>query len=218
MGLKSIIKKAIAFVKKYNVISTFYWRNRLRLPRGVSFHVYPKSIVDIDRTAVVEMSAGKLVINASWFNTRKRRYVSEFRLGRNSIFECKGDFKLYQGASVNVLPEARLVVHGDTFLNTNSTLNCFHYIEIGKGCAISDNVCIADSDSHCIDGKKEKVMAPIIIGNHVWIGKNVTILKGVRIGDGAVVGAGSIVTKDVPCNMVVAGNPAKPIKAIMNWE
>lgn len=208
----------MAFVRKYDVASTFYWRNRLHLPRRISFRVYPRSIVDIDRTAVLKMDACRLAINDSWFNTRKRRYVSEFRLDRNSTFECYGDFKLYQGASIYVAPGARLVVHGDTFLNTNSTLNCFHHIEIGKGCAISDNVCIADSDSHCIDGKMEKVMAPIIIGDHVWIGKNVTVLKGVRIGDGAVVGAGAVVTKDVPCNMVVAGNPAKPIKTITKWE
>ena len=116
-------------------------------------------------------------------------------------------------------PGAKLVVHGGwSFLNTNSTLNCFRHIEIGRGCSISDNVCIADSDSHHIDGNKENTIAPIIIGDHVWICKNVTILKGVHIGDGAVIGAGSVVTDDVPDHTVVAGNPARPIKKITNWE
>ena len=50
------------------------------------------------------------------------------------------------------------------------------------------------------------------IGNHVWIGGRVTILKGVTIGDNAVVGAGSVVTKDVPKDAIVAGNPAKVIR------
>ena len=219
MGLKSKASKAIAFVKKFDVFKTVCWRKRLRLNRSASFHICPCSIVDIDKTASVNIVAGELCINDSWFSTRKRRYVSEFRLDKNSAFVCEGDFKLFQGASIYVAPGANLVLHGGwSFLNTNSTLNCFHHIEIGKGCAISDNVCIADSDSHYIDGHKERMTAPIVIGDHVWIGKNVTVMKGVTIGSGAVVGAGSVVTKDVPSNTVVAGNPAKLIKAIEKWE
>ena len=218
MSFKSKTIKAIMFVAKFDVCKTLYWRSKLRLCRSASFHVCPKSIIDIDNTAQVQIVKGELSINDSWFATRKRRYVSEFRLDRDSVFVCEGDFKLFQGASIYVAPGAKLVLHGGwSFLNTNSTLNCFHYIEIGKGCSISDNVCITDSDSHYIDGQKEKATAPVIIGDHVWIGKNVTVLKGISIGDGAVVGAGSVVTKDVPRYTVVAGNPAKPIKTIEKW-
>lgn len=52
------------------------------------------------------------------------------------------------------------------------------------------------------------------ISDNVWIGANVTILPGVEIGDCAVVGAGSVVTKNVPANTVVAGNPAVVIREI----
>ena len=191
----------------------------MRLPRSASFHICPKSIVSIDKNANVKIESGELAINDSWFATRKRRYVSEFRLDRDSTFICEGDFMLFQGASIYVGPGAILVLHGGwSFLNTNSTLNCFHRIEIGKCCSISDNVCIADSDSHFIEGNKDRMIAPVIIGDHVWIGKNATILKGVTIGSGAVIGAGSVVTKDVPKNTVVAGNPARPIKEVASWE
>lgn len=219
MSLKRKGKKAIAFVQKFDVPKTLYWRIKLRLSRAASFHICPRSIIDIDKTANVSVSSGELTINDSWFSTRKRRYISEFRLDKGSCFVCEGDFKLFQGASIYVASGAKLVLHGGwSFLNTNSTLNCFHHIEIGKGCAISDNVCIADSDSHFIDGHKEKAIAPVIIGDHVWIGKNVIVMKGVTIGNGAVIGAGSVVTNNVPCNTVVAGNPARPIKTIENWE
>tara|TARA_B100000242_G_scaffold293237_1_gene270720 strand:+ start:7951 stop:8418 length:468 start_codon:yes stop_codon:yes gene_type:complete len=53
---------------------------------------------------------------------------------------------------------------------------------------------------------------PVTIGNHVWCGINVTILPGITIGNRAIIAAGSIVTKDVPEDAIVAGNPAKIIK------
>ena len=55
---------------------------------------------------------------------------------------------------------------------------------------------------------------PIIIGKNVWIGGNVTICPGVKIGDKSVIGAGSVVTKDIPANVMAAGNPCKVIKEL----
>lgn len=55
---------------------------------------------------------------------------------------------------------------------------------------------------------------PITIGNNVWIGGNVVILPGVTIGDNVVIGAGSVVTKDIPANVVAAGNPCNVIREI----
>jgi len=57
---------------------------------------------------------------------------------------------------------------------------------------------------------------PITIGSYVWIGGGAIVLPGVTVGDGAVIGAGSVVTRDIPCNAVAAGNPAKIIKFVDN--
>jgi len=52
----------------------------------------------------------------------------------------------------------------------------------------------------------------ISVGDDVWIGAGAVVLSGVTLGNGAVVGAGSVVKDDVPENMIVLGNPAKPFK------
>ncbi|WP_326977880.1 DapH/DapD/GlmU-related protein [Bacillus inaquosorum] len=64
------------------------------------------------------------------------------------------------------------------------------------------------------DRHKSGYGIPIIIGDNVWIGGSCVILAGVTIGDNSVIAAGSVVTKDVPPNSVVAGNPGKVLKHI----
>jgi galactoside O-acetyltransferase len=53
---------------------------------------------------------------------------------------------------------------------------------------------------------------PITVGNNVWIGAQVVVLSGVNIGENTVIGAGSVVTKDVPANVIAAGNPCRVLR------
>ena len=57
------------------------------------------------------------------------------------------------------------------------------------------------------------IMRKTFVGNHVRIGSNATLLP-IKIGDNSIIGAGAVVTKDVPANCVVAGNPAKIIRKL----
>jgi maltose O-acetyltransferase len=59
-----------------------------------------------------------------------------------------------------------------------------------------------------------EVAKPIVIEDNVWIGGGAILLPGVRVGRNAVVGAGAVVSRDVPSNTVVAGNPARVIREI----
>jgi maltose O-acetyltransferase len=90
-------------------------------------------------------------------------------------------------------------------------------ITVGDRCVISNGVCLLTHD-YSMDGVAERRFgrneenlvrsAPIEVGDLAFIGMNSMILPGVTIGPGAVVGAGSVVTRDVPADTVVAGNPA----------
>jgi acetyltransferase-like isoleucine patch superfamily enzyme len=57
-----------------------------------------------------------------------------------------------------------------------------------------------------------------VIGNNVWLSAGCIIHFGVKIGDNAVIGPGSVVTKDVPENAYVAGNPARNITELSNLK
>lgn len=59
---------------------------------------------------------------------------------------------------------------------------------------------------------------PITIGNNVWIGGSTVVCPGATIGDNTVIGAGSVVTKDIPANVVAAGNPCRVIRTITQEE
>ena len=52
----------------------------------------------------------------------------------------------------------------------------------------------------------------------MWIGQGASVLKGVNLGEGAIVAANAVVTKDVPANCAVAGNPARVIKENVYWK
>ena len=60
----------------------------------------------------------------------------------------------------------------------------------------------------------KELAAPVIIGDNVWIGGGVIICPGISVGSNVTIGAGSVVTKDVPNNVVAAGNPCRVMRTV----
>ncbi len=87
-------------------------------------------------------------------------------------------------------------------------------IEIGDACMFAHGAYISDADWHGIYDRSEPVgnTKPIILKDNVWIGDSAIICKGVTIGENSIIGAGAVVTKNIPANVVAAGNPAKVVK------
>lgn len=88
--------------------------------------------------------------------------------------------------------------------------HCF-LIEIGNNVTMSIKVTILAHDASTKNYLGYTKIGKVIIGNNVFIGANSTILPDVIIGDNVIIGANSVVTKNVPKDVVIAGNPAKII-------
>ena len=87
-------------------------------------------------------------------------------------------------------------------------------IEIGDACMFAHGAYISDADWHGIYDRSKPVgnTKPIILKDNVWIGDSAIVCKGVTIGENSIIGAGAVVTKNIPANVVAAGNPAKVVK------
>jgi acetyltransferase-like isoleucine patch superfamily enzyme len=153
---------------------------------------------------------------------RIMRFSGSIRIGDNvTLRSCDygyhsslyGPTRLMTDTSENALIEI-----GDNTRINGASIHATERISIGRNCLVAANVTILDSDGHgLLPGERTLVNPapkPVIIEDNVWIGINAIILKGVRIGQNSVIGAGSVVTRDVPPNCVVAGNPAQVIRTL----
>lgn len=140
-------------------------------------------------------------------------------IGRGVYLSGKINIGL-SGSSPSVTPTLRI---GDgTFVGHECSFNLRHGIHIGNECLLAGGIVVQDHDGHPLDAVRrragepapESEVAAVSIADGAWIGRRSIILKGVSIGENAVVGAGSLVTRDVPANTVVAGNPARVIKTL----
>jgi acetyltransferase-like isoleucine patch superfamily enzyme len=117
---------------------------------------------------------------------------------------------------------ARLVIGNRVNIGYQNVLAAALSLEIGDGTLLAPNVQIYDNPSHPLSPAARlrnqsfaiEEARPVRIGKNVWIGTGAIVLRGVTIGDGSVVAAAAVVTRDVPPDTLVAGNPATVIRSI----
>lgn len=129
-----------------------------------------------------------------------------------------GDQVTFRGGRVRTLIEVKstgaVAIGSRSFINSGVEIQSAVGVTIGSGCLVGDEVVIQDTSFHEVDEGAAPKVAPVVIGDNVWIARRAIILPGVTIGDHAVIGAGSIVTRSVAPKTVAAGNPARPIRTV----
>jgi acetyltransferase-like isoleucine patch superfamily enzyme len=148
--------------------------------------------------------------------------ADDVKLGRNvrlgefiNLYGCTIGDNTKIGPFVEIQKNARVgsncKIQSHTFICEGVTIedNVFigHHV-----CFINDKYPRATNKLGELQTEADWAVEPTIIKKGASIGSSCTILSNVTIGEGAIVGAGAVVTKDVPANIIVAGNPAKIIK------
>jgi hypothetical protein len=102
------------------------------------------------------------------------------------------------------------------FINQNCTFYSLADITIGDDVLIGPNVSLITSGHPVAPSERRAFLVgkPITVANGVWIAAGATVIGGVTIGENSVVAAGSVITRDVPANTLVGGNPATVIRSI----
>jgi acetyltransferase-like isoleucine patch superfamily enzyme len=129
----------------------------------------------------------------------------------------------------------KISIGKNTSIRVGCKIFCAKRIDIGENVIFADNVIISDTNHHPTHPEDRLMMMKsgwgsnlwswkyadskgIIIEDNVWLGQYSRVIKGVRIGKNSIVASNAVVTKDVPPNSIVAGNPAKIVKTDIQNE
>ncbi len=112
--------------------------------------------------------------------------------------------------------DGKINIGNYVLISPGCRLTSAHEITIGDSAMLAAQVVLSDSDWHDLYDRTlpPGAGAPISIGANAWIGERAIVCKGVTIGENSIIGAGSIVTRDVPANVIAAGNPVQVIREL----
>jgi acetyltransferase-like isoleucine patch superfamily enzyme len=143
-------------------------------------------------------------------------------IGKNfySLYNLRIEaWDLYAGEQF--FPE--IIIGDNVNMNTDCHIGCINKIVIGNNVLMASRIYISDHFHGEINSAALSLSpvrrplyskGPVVIGDNVWIGEGVCIMPGVTVGPNAIIGANAVVTKDVPANAVVGGNPARIIRLL----
>jgi UDP-2-acetamido-3-amino-2,3-dideoxy-glucuronate N-acetyltransferase len=152
-----------------------------------------------------------------------RKIAPDVKLGQNvrvydftNLYGCEIGDETKIGTFVEIQKGARIgrrcKISSHTFICEGVTIEDFVFI--GHNVTfINDLYPRAANPDGALQTEKDWTCIPTVVKRGASIGSSVTVLGGVTIGENAMVGAGSVVTKDVPANATVAGNPARLMRA-----
>lgn len=160
-----------------------------------------------------------------------RKLLGKFNTTDPSDFDALSEIvkQILRGSQKNVMivPPfycdygSHIEVGENFFANYNCTILDVAPVKIGKNVLFGPNVSLYTA-GHPLHPVSRNSMyeygISITIGDNVWLGGNVVVTPGVHIGNNVVIGAGSVVTKDIPDNMVAAGNPCRIIREITDAD
>ena len=222
-----IIRKLINILKESPKHKANYILSYLYSIGGGRFKGTNNNVIHLKNTyyrglRITIEGTGNIIEFSEGANYVKHTSISIFGNNNHIIF---GERNYVEGSSLYIEDDNCNIIFG----NHNKIYGFTHIAAIegqsvifGDGCLFSDNVVFRTGDSHSIlDNKTGKRINPsksITVGNNVWFGNTTIILKGVTIDDDSIIGTGSIVTKSIPKNVIVAGNPAHIVKEGVRWE
>jgi acetyltransferase-like isoleucine patch superfamily enzyme len=153
-----------------------------------------------------------------------RKIAPDVKLGKNvkiydfvNLYGCRIGDNTKIGTFVEIQKGAKIgkscKISSHTFICEGVTIQ--DEVFVGHNVTfINDAFPRATSEDGRLQTEQDWVCVPTLVKKRASIGSSATLLCGITIGENAVVGAGSVVTKDVPANAIVAGNPARVLRRI----
>lgn len=171
------------------------------------------------------------------YNSEDEELIADRNAARDYIYDFNNSRPSEQGARYTIIERLfakignRILIEppfhcdygynievGDNFYaNFNCVILDVCKVTIGENVLFGPGVQVYTA-SHPVDPQERLTLresgSPVVIGDNVWLGGGVILCPGVTIGSNTTIGAGSVVVKDIPANVVAAGNPCKVIRSL----